>query len=98
MMKPWRKRILFPGLVLFIFFLLSSPAWAEEGLPQKGKPLTLDQCTAMALKYHPSLRASLATVDASKAKVEQALAAYYPQLNLTNTYNNAPSNYFAPFA
>jgi outer membrane protein TolC len=98
MMKPWRKRILFQGLVLFIFFLFSSPAGAEEGLPQKGKPLTLAQCTAMALKYHPSLRASLATVEASRAKVEQALAAYYPQLNLNNTYNTATSNYSPSFA
>ena len=98
MMKRGRKFILFQGLVLFFFFLLSSPAGAEEELPQKGQPLTLDQCTAMALKYHPSLRASLATVEASKARVEQALADYYPQLNLTNTYNTATSNYSAPYA
>jgi len=70
---------------LFPFLLcVAWPAWAQqEEIPSQGKPLTLEQCTAMALKYHPSLRASQATIEGSKARVEQALANYYPQVNLT---------------
>jgi len=47
----------------------------------------------MALKYHPSLRASQATIEGSKARVEQALANYYPQVNLTGSYNTSTSNF-----
>jgi TolC family type I secretion outer membrane protein len=79
---------------LFILFLWAWPASAQqEELPTQGKPLTLEQCTAMALKYHPSLRANQATIEASKARVEQALAAYYPQVDLSGNYTNGTSNY-----
>ncbi len=92
MIDLWRKGVLFYFLSLLIFFLAYS-AWAEEELPPPGKPLTLDQCTALALKYHPSLQASQATVEASKARVEQALASYYPQVNATGVYNSATANF-----
>lgn len=90
---PLRKGIFFPGLSLFILFLLACPAPAEELRPE-GKPLTLDQCTAIALKYHPSLQANQASVEASKARVEQALANYYPQVNFSNSYSKATSNFY----
>ncbi len=90
----WRRRVLFFGLIFFISFLGAWPAPAQqEEVPSPGKPLTLEQCMAMALKYHPSLRASQATIEASKARVEQALANYYPQANLTSSYNTATSNF-----
>ncbi len=92
MMYPWRKAVLFYCLSLLIFFLACS-ASAEEELPQPGKPLTLAQCTALALKYHPSLQASQASVLASKARVEEALASYYPQVNAIGNYNNATANF-----
>jgi len=57
--------------------------------------LTIDQCTAIALKYHPSLRANQATVEASKARVEQALASYYPQVNATGSYSTSTNNFTA---
>ncbi|MGB9698099.1 MAG: TolC family protein [Thermodesulfobacteriota bacterium] len=80
-------------LNIFIIICLKA-AWAEELLPAPGKPLTLEQCTALALKYHPSLRANQATIEASRAKVEQALAAYYPQINLATTYTSGTANYY----
>jgi len=80
---------------LILLLLWTGPVWAEDILPTAGKPLTLEQCTAIALKYHPSLRANQATIEASKARVEQALAAYYPQVNLNTTFNNSTSNYSA---
>ncbi len=94
MRHQWKRGVLFPWQSLFIFFLLAWPAWAQQvEIPSQGKPLTLEQCTAMALKYHPSLRANQATIEASKARVEQALANYYPQVNLTGSYNTATSNF-----
>jgi outer membrane protein len=95
MMQRWRRGVLIGWLGLFIFFLLACPVLAQEELPPPGKPLTLEQCTALALKYHPSLRANVATVDASKARVEQALANYYPQVNFTGSYNSSTNNFTA---
>jgi outer membrane protein TolC len=93
MMYPWRKGVLFSWLGLFLFFLLACPAFAQqEELPPQGKPLTLEQCTAMALKYHPSLSANQATIEASKARVEQALANYYPQVSYNTSYTNSTAN------
>jgi len=94
-MHQWRKGGLGHFLSLFILFLLASPASAEEELPPEGKPLTLEQCTGIALKYHPSLRANQATVEASKARVEQALANYYPQVNATGSYSTSTNNFTA---
>ena len=62
-------------------------------MPPQGKPLTLEQCTAIALKYHPSLRANQAAIEASKARVEQALASYYPQVNFGATYTYSSANF-----
>jgi len=88
-----RKGFLCPIFTLIVFCsLLVAPTFAEE-LPPPGKPLTLEQCTQIALKYHPSLRANQAFVEASKARVEQALASYYPQVNLNGSYDTATNNF-----
>jgi len=80
-------------IILFLFWGLSNLALAEELLFQPGQPLTLDQVRAIALKFHPSLVASKETVLANKALVEQALAAYYPQVNLNNSYTAFTTNF-----
>ncbi len=82
------------GLLCLFFTVGLKTAGGEEILPPPGKPLTLEQCTAVALKYHPSLRANLANIEAARAKVEQALAAYYPQINFTTSYTNGTNNYY----
>jgi outer membrane protein TolC len=83
----------------FFFFLLIAVfpgmTMAQEGMPPEGKPLTLEQCLELALKFQPLLQASQATIEAQKAKVEQALAAYYPQINFNTTYNTATNNFVA---
>jgi outer membrane protein len=66
---------------------------AEELLPQPGKPLTLKQARAIAVKLNPSLVATKETVAANKAAVEQALAAYYPQVNFNNSYTALTTNF-----
>ncbi len=64
-----------PALLLMGIWLLSAGGVkAQENLLPVGKPLTLAGCIAIALKYHPSLQAGQATVEAQKAKLEQALA------------------------
>ena len=83
---------------LNLIFLLFWVGWAlaQEGLiPPPGKPLTLDQCVAIAVKIHPALAANQATVEANKTLVEQALAAYYPQLNYNTSYSAFTTNFSA---
>jgi outer membrane protein len=93
-MMPMRRPEKIRNWLIFFFFLFFiAPAWAAEELPAKGKPFTLEQCVALALKYHPSLMGGRESVLASKARVEQALAAYYPQINLNGIYNTATNNY-----
>jgi len=84
----------FSNSLIFLFLLCSGVASAQEvSLPQPGKPLSLNDCVALALRFNPALRSNQATVEAQKARVEQALAAYYPQINFTASYNTATSNF-----
>jgi outer membrane protein TolC len=90
-----RKGVLCAGLGGIILFFLACSALAEEELLlQPGKPLNLEQCLAIALKYHPTLQVSLATVEASKARIEQALANYYPQVSFNTAYTSSTYNIF----
>jgi outer membrane protein len=79
------------SLVLWISFIGS--VLAMELPPPPGKPLTLDQCVALGLKFNPALRGNQSTVEAQKARVEQALAAYYPQINFNAAYNANTFNF-----
>jgi outer membrane protein TolC len=81
------------GLTLILLLFCASWALAEDLLPPPGKPLTLDQVRAIALKFHPSLVANKETVIANKTLVEQALAAYYPQVNFNNSYTALTTNF-----
>jgi outer membrane protein TolC len=96
-MKKLKKRGLAWGFLNSLIFLLlvcSGVASAQEvSLPQPGQPLSLNDCVALALRFNPALRSNLATVEAQKARVEQALAAYYPQVNLNTSYNWNTFNY-----
>jgi outer membrane protein TolC len=95
MKRLGRRKIGALGLNLILLLLLSGFAFAQDVLPPPGSPLTLDQCVAIALKYHPSLAANQATVEAQRARVEQALSAYYPQINFNTGYNASTSNFSA---
>ena len=91
-MKPsGQKWVLWFCFLLIAAFPGAAPA--QEGLPPKGKPLNLEQCVELALKYQPLLQASQASIAAQKARVEQALAAYYPQINFNSTYNTSTTNF-----
>jgi len=88
--KKWVFRFFF-FLVLVAAFPGTVPG--QEGLPPQGKPLNLEQCIELALKYQPNLHASQASIEAQKARAEQALAAYYPQINFNASYNTATNNF-----
>jgi outer membrane protein len=84
----------FSNSLIFLFLLCSGVASAQEvSLPQPGKPLSLNDCVALALRFNPALRSNQATLEAQRARVEQALAAYYPQINFNANYSTATSNF-----
>ena len=79
---------------MILFLLCSGVASSQEvSLPQPGKPLSLNECVALALRFNPALQSNQAAVVAQKARVEQAMAAYYPQINFNANYNTATSNF-----
>jgi outer membrane protein len=96
-MKKLKKRGLAWGFLNSLFFLVlvfSGVASSQEvSLPQPGKPLSLNDCVALALRFNPALRSNQALIEAQKARVEQALAAYYPQINFNTSYNWNTFNY-----
>jgi outer membrane protein TolC len=92
-MKSWGQKWIFWFFFSFLIAASSGVAPAQEGLPPKGKPLNLEQCVELALKYQPLLQASQASIAVQKARVEQALAAYYPQVNFNSTYNTSTTNF-----
>lgn len=96
-MRRLRKKGLVRGILkslIFLFLVCSGVASAQEiSLPQPGKPLSLNDCVGLALRFNPALRSNQATVEAQQARVEQALAAYYPQINFNATYSTATSNF-----
>jgi outer membrane protein len=76
------------SLIMILFLLDSGVAFSQEvSLPQPGKPLSLNDCVALALRFNPALRSNQALIEGQKARVEQALAAYYPQINFNTAYN-----------
>jgi outer membrane protein TolC len=89
----WKMGKFFGILILLLFPFGTGLTSAEELLPEPGKPLTLKQARAIALKLNPTLVASKEIVAANKALVEQALAAYYPQVNFNNSYTALTTNF-----
>src|ERR1051326_1545101 len=65
------KRATAAGLILALC------AAQASALPVK----TLDECIAIAVDQHPSLKAASASVEAAHQRVYQAASGYLPQLN-----------------
>ena len=59
---------------------------AQTAAPQPGNVLTLDEALQIALENHPSIKASKERIDAQQAVVGQQMAAYYPQINMSNGF------------
>jgi outer membrane protein len=75
-----RKKI----ITIFIFLL---PLIAQAVEPAAETTIySLEKCIAIALEKHPSLKASAGTVKVNESRIGQAMANYYPQLDLTSSY------------
>lgn len=74
-------------IILITFLILCFPLIVRALDPvASAAKYNLEQCIAIALEKHPSLKASAGAVKASESKVGQAKANYYPQLNLSTNY------------
>ena len=72
------KTILVP---VFIISLYLSHGFAEER-----KPLSLDECIAIALEKHPSLRASQSDIAVADEQYKESRSAYYPKASIDASY------------
>lgn len=52
-----------------------------------GETLSLDRCIEIALRKNPTIVAAANTMEASRSRVGQARAGYYPQLNWSSNYS-----------
>jgi len=94
-------------IILIIIFSLWLPWTARAVEPAAGAvTYNLEQCIAIALETHPSINASAGVIKANESKVGQAKANYYPQVNLSTSYqrigpassyngNNDPYNQYS---
>ena len=73
-------------IYLIVFFILTMPlkAGAEE-IIKRGESLNLERCIEVALKIQPAIMAAMSSTDASKSRIGQAQANYYPQIDWTSS-------------
>jgi len=64
----------------------------DDVLPDNGTALNLQKCVEIALEKHPSLKASAGAIKVNESKVGQARANYYPQINLSTSYQRVGPN------
>ncbi len=73
-------------LILCLILTVSCKARAEE-IIKKDELLNLGRCIEIAIKKQPDIMAAFYNVDASKSRVGQAKANYYPQVNSNYNYS-----------
>jgi outer membrane protein len=74
------------NIILIIIFSLLLSLTAEAANAENIATYNLEQCVAIALEKHPSLKASTGAIRANESKAGQAKANYYPQINLSASY------------
>jgi outer membrane protein TolC len=79
-------------IIIFIVAFISLFPMTARAVDPKDAALNLQKCIEIALEKHPSLRASAGAVKANESKVGQARANYYPQLNLSTSYQRVGPN------
>ena len=94
-------------IILITILILCLPLVVRALGPSPGvAAYNLEQCIAIALEKHPSINASVGAIKANESKVGQAKANYYPQVNLSTSYqrigpassyngNNDPYNQYS---
>ena len=74
-------------IILIIIFIFLLPLVAKAIEPAvENTTYNLEQCISIALEKHPSLKASAGAIKVNESRVGQAQANYYPQLNLSTSY------------
>src|SRR5450830_1418502 len=71
---------------LFVTLLISVKAVMADPI-QAGDHLTLEKCLDIARQTNPQIMTAGEGVNASRSRVGQLRASYFPQLNLTSGYN-----------
>lgn len=80
-MKRFKKVIFrFTHSVIFLL-LLPGRGYSENSI------LTLSKAIELALSKNPALKAAKYKIDAAKAGIEQARSAFFPRIDLSETYN-----------
>ena len=72
------KTILVPVFVVSLYL--------SQGFAEEMKPLSLDECVAIALEKHPSLRASQKEIAVADEQYKESISAYYPQASIDASY------------
>lgn len=77
------KKIIF--LIAILTFWLP---WTAEAVNPAGSDVirNIEQCIAIALEKHPSLKSSAGKIKVNESRVGQAKANYYPQINWSSNY------------
>ena len=73
---------------LIIFFLVTSSAFAEslQGTVEEQRFLGLNDCLNIALEKNPVITSAQKNSSAYKSRIEQAKAAYFPQLDFASGF------------
>jgi outer membrane protein len=103
--RPQREAFLFALLLAILFPVLSpaadspvpvQPLPAQTANPQAGNVLTLDDAIQIGLDNHPGVKASRERIGAQQAVLGQEMSAYYPTINLNNSYQTGRQTAGAP--
>jgi outer membrane protein len=78
---------LFCVFCLVAFLAADFPAWSAEPVIREGENLTMARCIDIAMANQPAILQYHYLVQANEALLGQARAGYYPQLDLTTSYN-----------
>lgn len=90
MLQLFCKRNTLPAAgCLFLLLFVKGLALNAASIP---KQLSLIDCVILALKKHPAISIAFQNVKASSAKVDNAVAATLPFLELTSSYSNAEAS------
>ncbi len=74
-----------PALSLGVIILCAGLSFAADAI-KPGETLDLKRCIEIALERHPALTSAAGTLDASRSRVSQAKAGYYPRIDLSTGY------------
>jgi len=73
--------------LIFLLICVSGSDAEAEAIIKKGDKLNLQKCIEISLLRQPNILAAASTVDASRSRVGQSQANYYPQIDLTSGYS-----------